>query len=93
MSKFAVGELLIITQTAPWWSLRVGDEVTVMQVVEEDTYCPSGPGYFIGFDPNGARIFGCHCCLKRKRPPQDWNKLAKLDEVPSDCVREREVVT
>lgn len=98
MSTFAVGDLCIFVAGGPPWLAPVrpefilrpefiGKEVTVTRI-------PSrvAPFEVDVLDADGIEGGTMFVCLRKRRPPQDWQTLCKLDEVPSDCVAEREVV-
>lgn len=86
MDTFVVGEVAIVTADLTTGQ-KAGDEVMIWGVL--DYFCPNG------VDPHAYVVRGeiavCSCALRKRRPPQDWHQLCKLDEVPADCVREREV--
>ena len=89
MSKFAVGEVAeVIFSLLP--EVPAGTDVTIVEVLE--------PGKLVqylvdpGFRPKEGGWYGaCDSNLRKKRPPQDWVKLCKLDSVPR--VNPKDVVT
>jgi hypothetical protein len=97
MSTFEVGEVAIFHDPG---MPRHGREVTVIsalqygEIVLNDGTMIWAWAYSI--ESPGDEACASYCAmpenLRKRRPPQDWQQLCRLDEVPSDCVREREVV-
>lgn len=84
MSRFSVGEIAIIAKSDRA-EFTVGSEVTILDVMPvghyaniifaEQIYQISGP--------DSGRYFIRQSGLRKKRPPQDWQKLCKLDRIPT----------
>lgn len=75
MSQFQVGEVAVIAYSIlP--EFPVGMEVTVLRISARFI----GTHYVIHEDETSI-VYAAERCLRKKRPPQDWVKLCKLDEV------------
>lgn len=102
MSTFAIGEVAIYNLPL---ALLHGAEVTVISELRHGRvysnhsgFCRQEPYYLVDSPQFTAEERAAGPCaapwqLRKRRPPQDWKQMCKLDEVPSDCVAEREVVT
>lgn len=86
---FSVGEIAIIIGDCP---LRFfGDEVTVtkglgdhLAWVPQHQACEMIHGYEIAHPAFATRGVVRPHALRKKRPPQDWAKLANLTDVPRE---------
>jgi hypothetical protein len=88
MSKFVVGEIAIICDSAYPNQFPVGMEVQIRAVCgppEDDNE------YIIWVSSDGCTWYANNRCLRKKRPPPDWVKLCKLTDLP--LVRVKETVS
>lgn len=75
MSQFQVGEVAIIVYSAlP--EFPVGTEVTVLRISRRFIET-----HYVIHEDNLSVVYAAERCLSKKRPPQDWVKLCRLDEV------------
>jgi hypothetical protein len=83
MSKFEVGEIAIITQSA-FPQFPVGCEVQIRAINGEPD---SDTEYFIDSTYDlfvRTDWYANNRCLRKRRPPQDWVALCKLNRAPSE---------
>lgn len=91
--SFSVGEIAIIV-AASEWPERIGWEVEIIAPLGDYSYCSRfdsqiriATGYRIRM-PEKCSLTGTSTAvckpefLRKRRPPQDWVKLCRLNETP-----------
>lgn len=88
MSKFAVGEIAIISMSRrPEYP--VGSEVLIVEVCGPTAKCPNWPAFAqYRIEPQRCLypIYANDKCLRKRPPKQDWVKLCNLTDLPANVV-------
>lgn len=62
--------------------IYVGQEGTILHTCI-GTHISGHPFHLLEMQ-DGHRLCATPCCLRKRRPPQDWVTLCRLDEIPSE---------
>lgn len=94
--RFAVGEVCHLLWSGDWPDKPFCEcTVTAGARLFRKSYKPNGSLAFLDYlfvlqyevrDETGEEWSVCSCWLRKKRPPQNWESLCRLSELPAEVI-------